>query len=92
MPKDKKKNSKKGSTNSHPYDIQAALQIASAKENTQDLSGQNGLLAELFCCDTCKKLTEHLLQCEHCALWACSTCSGISSDLLGLIGEFKNLH
>ena len=94
MPKCKKKNAKKSINNSQPYDIQAAPQIAAAKDRSQESTetSGHGSQVESFSCDKCSNSTDHFIQCEYCASWFCNVCCNIPEDLLNTLGGYKNLH
>ena len=76
-----------------PYGGQGSLQSTAAKDRAQDTSNsQQTTTAETSTCDKCEKHTEHLIQCEFCALWFCATCSNLSEELLDIVGDMQSLH
>ena len=78
MPKYKKKNAKKATNSSQPYDVQVAPQIVAARERPQETTASaQESQAESFSCDKCSKSTDHLLQCAYFALWYCNVCCNI---------------
>ena len=69
------------------------FQYTTAKDRAQDTSNsQQTTTAETSTCDKCEKHTEHLIQCEFGALWFCATCSNLSEELLGIVGDIQSLH
>jgi len=80
----------KNSNKKTPYGGKGSFQSTAAKDKPQAPS--NSRQPETSTCDKCEKHTEHLIQCEFCVLWFCDMCSGLSEELLDIVGDIQSLH
>ena len=93
----KYKNSNKKTVKKTPYGAQGTTQPSTTAKGTSQASSTDSQPTETRAetsstCDKCEKRTEHLIQCEFCALWFCDTCSSISEELLSVVGDIDSLH
>ena len=91
MPKQRRKNT----VVSEPYPKKNSQQQASKEQEERQPSVDQSTdiqVNESLYCDKCTESVDHLIQCEKCESWYCSSCENVPTQVIEIISEYRQLH
>ena len=92
MPKQRRKNT----VVSEPYPKKNAQQLPSKEQEepqpSVDQSTDTSQVNESLYCDKCTESVDHLIQCENCETWYCSSCEKVPTQVMEIISGYRQLH